>query len=261
LIRWTRNDRQNGLRNGEIAKVLEIQVDGNAKIQLADGNIKEIDLNAQRHWDHGYATTIFSSQGRTCDHVLAVMPSKSPLSDQKTAYVAISRAKESAYIFTDDKAELVSALETRSGEKTTALDMPQSEKEKETQKVRKHIGTKLQQNVSSLLRDYAKERKEIYQSENRDYEHYRNLDHKFLSSLIKQIEINRTDKFAGDFSHTVDKFIKEMNNKVPNEEKGQKWKEFRTELREICRKKAFGTTRVVDIERPNWLSARNYVDG
>ena len=122
VIRWTRNDSDLGIRNGETALIRDIQSDGIAKVQLLNGEIKEIDLNAQRHWDHGYAGTIFSAQGRTSESVIAIMPSNSPLSDQRSAYVAISRAKESAYLYTDSKSELQSALQERTGEPSTALE-------------------------------------------------------------------------------------------------------------------------------------------
>ena len=122
VIRWTRNDSDLGIRNGETALIRDIQSDGIAKVQLLNGEIKEIDLNAQRHWDHGYAGTIFSAQGRTSESVIAIMPSNSPLSDQRSAYVAISRAKSEAYIYTDSKKELQSALEQRTGEPSTALE-------------------------------------------------------------------------------------------------------------------------------------------
>ena len=122
VIRWTRNDSDLGIRNGETALIRDIQSDGIAKVQLLNGEIKEIDLNAQRHWDHGYAGTIFSAQGRTSESVIAIMPSNSPLSDQRSAYVAISRAKSEAYIYTDSKSELQSALQERTGEPSTALE-------------------------------------------------------------------------------------------------------------------------------------------
>jgi ATP-dependent exoDNAse (exonuclease V) alpha subunit len=130
VVRWTRNDRSNGLRNGETAKVLDVQADGSARVELASGEVKELNLQSG-HWDHGYAGTIFSAQGRTSESVIAIMPSNSPLSDQRSAYVAISRAKESAYIYTDSKSELLSGLEQRTGEPSTALERVERDQAKE----------------------------------------------------------------------------------------------------------------------------------
>jgi ATP-dependent exoDNAse (exonuclease V) alpha subunit len=124
-----------GLRNGETAKILDVQADGSARVELASGEVKELNLQSG-HWDHGYAGTIFSAQGRTSESVIAIMPSNSPLSDQRSAYVAISRAKSEAYIYTDSKSELQSALQERTGEPSTALDtldQNQDDKDKERQ--------------------------------------------------------------------------------------------------------------------------------
>ena len=101
--------------------MLDVQADGSARVELASGEVKELNLQSG-HWDHGYAGTIFSAQGRTSESVIAIMPSNSPLSDQRSAYVAISRAKESAFIYTDSKHELQNALQARTGEPSTALE-------------------------------------------------------------------------------------------------------------------------------------------
>jgi ATP-dependent exoDNAse (exonuclease V) alpha subunit len=135
VVRWTRNCHELGLRNGETAKILDVQADGSARVELASGEVKELNLQSG-HWDHGYAGTIFSAQGRTSESVIAIMPSNSPLSDQRSAYVAISRAKSEAYIYTDSKSELQSALQERTGEPSTALDtldQNQDDKDKERQ--------------------------------------------------------------------------------------------------------------------------------
>jgi len=53
---------------------------------------------------------------------LAVMPSNSPISDQRSCYVAISRATDSAHIYTDSRSGLIAGLQERTGEKSAALD-------------------------------------------------------------------------------------------------------------------------------------------
>ena len=56
------------------------------------------------HWTHGYATTSHSSQGVTVDKVFVGVSSESfPATYQRTAYVALTRGKEQAVIFTDDR--------------------------------------------------------------------------------------------------------------------------------------------------------------
>ena len=63
------------------------------------------------HLTHGYATTSHSSQGVTVDKVFVAVSSQSfPATYQRTAYVALTRGKEQAVIFTDDREELLRAF-------------------------------------------------------------------------------------------------------------------------------------------------------
>ena len=56
------------------------------------------------HLTHGYVVTSHASQGVTVDKVFVGMSSESfPATNQRTAYVAVTRGKEQAQIFTDDK--------------------------------------------------------------------------------------------------------------------------------------------------------------
>lgn len=62
------------------------------------------------HLTHGYCTTSHASQGMTVDKVLVGIASESlAATDQRTAYVALTRGKEQAIIFTDDRQALLKA--------------------------------------------------------------------------------------------------------------------------------------------------------
>ena len=63
------------------------------------------------HLTHGYVVTSHASQGVTVDKVFVGISSQSlPATDQRTAYVALTRGKEQAQIFTDDRKELLKAM-------------------------------------------------------------------------------------------------------------------------------------------------------
>jgi conjugative relaxase-like TrwC/TraI family protein len=63
------------------------------------------------HLSHGYVVTSHSSQGVTVDKVFVGVSSQSfPATYQRTAYVAVTRGKEQAQIFTDDRNELLKAI-------------------------------------------------------------------------------------------------------------------------------------------------------
>src|SRR5262249_22460174 len=66
-----------------------------------------------RHLDHGYAVTSHSSQGQTADRVILVLDSERSgerLVNQRLAYVALSRGRYDASIYTDDQARLADTL-------------------------------------------------------------------------------------------------------------------------------------------------------
>ena len=124
-IRFTRNDREAGRINGARGEVMGIDEQARtATVIRARGQTQTLDLDAarDRHIAHAYVDTAFAAQGRTADHVIVHADSKATnLIDQKSFYVGISRAKESATIVTDDRAKLTSAIDERAGVVQTAL--------------------------------------------------------------------------------------------------------------------------------------------
>ena len=63
------------------------------------------------HLAHGYVVTSHASQGATVHKVIVAISSQSvPATDQRTAYVALTRGKEQALVFTDDRNELLRAI-------------------------------------------------------------------------------------------------------------------------------------------------------
>jgi conjugative relaxase-like TrwC/TraI family protein len=63
------------------------------------------------HLTHGFVVTSHASQGVTVDKVFVGISSQSlPATNQRAGYVALTRGKESAQIFTDDKDELYKAM-------------------------------------------------------------------------------------------------------------------------------------------------------
>jgi conjugative relaxase-like TrwC/TraI family protein len=124
-IRFTRNDREAGRINGARGEVIAVDEQTRAAtIQTARGTTETLNLDTarDRHIAHAYVDTAFAAQGRTADHVMIHADSKATnLVDQKSFYVGISRAKESATIFTNDRGKLVSAINERAGQVQTAI--------------------------------------------------------------------------------------------------------------------------------------------
>ncbi len=123
-IRWTRNDKERSLVNGEQAEIVAIT--GNrVRMRTADGNtlsLKHEDPQL-RHIDHAWSSTVHGAQGSTADGVIAVLDSgHGLLTDQATFYVEISRARDSVMVLTDNGEQLIETLEANTGERATALE-------------------------------------------------------------------------------------------------------------------------------------------
>ena len=123
-LRWTRNDRERGLDNGDRTEVLEIR--GRAlRMRLSDGRemLFARDDPQLRHLAYAYASTVHAAQGQTHDRVIAVLDTGAgPLVNQQTLYVQLSRAREEAVVLTDNREQLVETLEAHTGERLTALE-------------------------------------------------------------------------------------------------------------------------------------------
>ena len=135
-IRWTRNDAGLGLVNSRTAEVSRV---GNGRVTflLEDGRKLELGRNDPqlRHLDHAWASTVHAFQGRTVDNVIAAMEARHPhLTNQKSFYVEISRARDRAELVTDDAAGLQARLQAVTGARIAALEgigeTPREEKEK-----------------------------------------------------------------------------------------------------------------------------------
>jgi len=123
-VRWTRNDRDRGVRNAEMAKV--VGVNGhNVTFELKDGKQITIDITKpeNKHWDHAYANTVHASQGGTVKYVMVNGEDwRRNLVNQKMFYVSLSRAKENAFVYVNDRDKFVNAVKSRTGDKTSALE-------------------------------------------------------------------------------------------------------------------------------------------
>lgn len=126
-ITWTRIDKELGLTNGQQLTVISSEP---SKMVLSTEDGRRITLDPRKdsakHWDHGYATTVYKSQGKTAQTVLVNADSADKrLFSQKAFLVAISRQKDAIAVYTDDKAEFTKAVQNNLGDKTSALEARQ----------------------------------------------------------------------------------------------------------------------------------------
>ena len=110
------------VKNSELGTIKEI-ADGRMIVRLDKKRDVTVSLDHFRHLDHGYAVTSHSSQGQTVNRVLvnAETTETDLLLNQRMAYVAISRARFEARIYTDSLKDLGPAF-NREKNKEIALD-------------------------------------------------------------------------------------------------------------------------------------------
>ena len=125
-IQFTRNNRRAGRNNGDIASVIGIDPKrGGITVERKDGKQEALDLTrlADRHIRPGWVRTIHSTQGATADRVMAHLESfRANTVDAPAVYVAISRAKDTVALYTDNRAQLAEALGLRDGAQIGAID-------------------------------------------------------------------------------------------------------------------------------------------
>lgn len=125
LVRWTRNYQDSKeIVNTKVMRVLSIT---DKEISFKTGNDSILKLPRShpslRHLDYGYAVTAHAAQGMTYDRVIAALESMHKyLTNQKSFYVTLSRARHEAILFTDNKKALINTLQSKTGELVSATE-------------------------------------------------------------------------------------------------------------------------------------------
>ena len=94
-------------------RLLSLLRDDSITIRTDDDRVLRLSADDHQlaHCNYGYASTVHAAQGLTADRVIAVLGTDAgKLTDQKTFYVEISRARDEAIILTDDRLELADTL-------------------------------------------------------------------------------------------------------------------------------------------------------
>ena len=114
-------DGKHRLSNGSLMTVQGFTARGD--IVVDHGWVIDRDFG---HLTHGYVVTSHSSQGVTVDKVFVGISSQSlPATGQRTAYVAVTRGRQQAVIYTDDRVELLKAF-GKPDDPVSATDLAES---------------------------------------------------------------------------------------------------------------------------------------
>jgi conjugative relaxase-like TrwC/TraI family protein len=125
-IQFTAPYRRERIANRELGTIERIDRDGNLKLRLESGRRVHFNIREHPHVDYGYAMTSYSSQGQTAGRVIVHVTARDlenrELVNRRFAYVALSRAREDAQIYTNDAAVLAAKLD-RQVSKEVAIEV------------------------------------------------------------------------------------------------------------------------------------------
>jgi hypothetical protein len=149
-VQFTAPNREQHIANRELGTVEKIAANGKVQIRLDSGRSVAFNIKENPHLDYGYAVTSHSSQGQTADRVLVHVDTEQAsekLVNRRLAYVAVSRGRYDAQIYTNDKTQLAEGLgrdvsrrtateQHRESVAPTKQELPERELEREWERTR-----------------------------------------------------------------------------------------------------------------------------
>ncbi|OLE16610.1 MAG: conjugal transfer protein [Acidobacteria bacterium 13_1_20CM_4_57_11] len=112
-VQLTAPNRERHIANRELGTIEKIDDSGNLQLRLDSGRTVAFNIKENPHLDYGYAITSHSSQGQTADRVLIHVDTEQAgekLVNRRLAYVAVSRGRYDAQVYTNDKGQLAGQL-------------------------------------------------------------------------------------------------------------------------------------------------------
>jgi len=125
-LRWGDNDKQRGLYNAAIARVLSVDPAGSITVETPEKIVMTLVPTDPmlRTVDLGYALNAHMAQGVTADRGIAVMDSQEKhLANERLALVTLTRVRDDLIPVVDNHAALDRAIAGNRGDKTSALEI------------------------------------------------------------------------------------------------------------------------------------------
>jgi ATP-dependent exoDNAse (exonuclease V) alpha subunit len=141
-VEFTAPNPELRVANRELGTIKKIDAGGNLQVNLDSGRAVAFKIQENPHLDYGYAVTSHSSQGQTADRVLIHVDTEKAgekLVNQRLAYVAVSRGRYDAHVYTNDKHHLAETLPRKVSHSTAieANQMPRPETHEIESRVRR----------------------------------------------------------------------------------------------------------------------------
>src|SRR5204862_4055714 len=112
-VQFSAPSRELQIANRDLGTIEQVNSKGDLKIRMDSGREVQFNIREHAHLDHGYAVTSHSSQGQTADRVLVHIDTEQAgekLVNRRLAYVAVSRGRYDAQVYTNDKGQLAEQL-------------------------------------------------------------------------------------------------------------------------------------------------------
>src|SRR6266404_2278815 len=109
-VQFTAPNREQHIANRELGTIERIEKNDNLQLRMDSGRCVTFNVKENPHLDYGYAVTSHSSQGQTADRVLIHVDTEragEKLVNRRLAYVAVSRGRYDAQVYTNDKTHLI----------------------------------------------------------------------------------------------------------------------------------------------------------
>jgi conjugative relaxase-like TrwC/TraI family protein len=171
-VRITRNgfDREkHRLNNGQLLEVVSVRKKGDVVLRNEQSrNTYKLDKHFG-HLAHAHCITSHASQGKTVDEVFISQPAATfPATDAKQFYVSVSRARERARIYTDDREQLLEHA-SELGERQSAIELI-NRKNRSQEMVHQHIRTELNRPAPEKTKTKVKTHEKSSPVKSRDHE-------------------------------------------------------------------------------------------
>src|SRR5438874_10441366 len=112
-VQFTAPNREQHIANRELGTIERIEKNDHLQLRMDPGRRVTFNVKENPHLDYGYAVTSHSSQGQTADRVLVhvdIEQTGEKLVNRRLAYVAVSRGRNDAQLYTNDKSHLTEQL-------------------------------------------------------------------------------------------------------------------------------------------------------
>lgn len=114
-IQFTHPISSKRINNRDLGTILKLDESGNARIQLDEGPIINVNLKRTPHIDYAYAMTTYCAEGKTADKLLMHAPVLDSrvhhMIDEAFSYVGSSRPRYRLLVYTDSADDLADAFQ------------------------------------------------------------------------------------------------------------------------------------------------------